>query len=64
MLYELIARLSAKERKIILLYLDGYSEKEIAEITGKSVPAVKQAIYRIKNKMKKLYEKRNGKNER
>jgi RNA polymerase sigma-70 factor (ECF subfamily) len=64
MLYELIARLSEKEREIILLYLDGYSEKDIAEIIGKSVPAVKQAIYRIKNKMKKLYEKRSGKNER
>lgn len=57
-LYELIDQLSDKDKGIILLYLECYTEKEIAKLTGKSVASVKQTIYRIKNKMRKLYERR------
>jgi RNA polymerase sigma-70 factor (ECF subfamily) len=60
-LYRLIDRLSDKDKEIVFLYLDQVPEKEIARVIGKSVPAVKQSIYRIKNKLKKQYEKERNK---
>ena len=63
MLYEMIEHLPVTDRNIILLYLGHYTEKEIAQIVGKSAAAVKQQINRIKNKLRKQYEK-NFKNRR
>jgi RNA polymerase sigma factor (sigma-70 family) len=57
MLYEMIEHLPVTDRNIILLYLGHYTEKEIAQIVGKSTAAVKQQINRIKNKLRKQYEK-------
>ena len=63
MLYEMIEHLPVTDRNIILLYLGHYTEREIAQIVGKSTAAVKQQINRIKNKLRKQYEK-NFKNRR
>lgn len=51
-LYALIARLDKEEQKIIYLYLDRLSLKEIAEVLDISEGNVKIRIHRIKTKMK------------
>lgn len=54
-LYELLDGLNEAEKMLVLLYLDGISQNEIASITGVSEAAVNQKIYRIKKKLVKLY---------
>ena len=56
MLYELIGCLDDDEKEIIYYYIDGIKQEEIALVTGKTENAVRQDIYRIKKKLKKLYE--------
>lgn len=51
-LYALIARLEQEEQKIIYLYIDRLSLKEIAEVMAMSETNVKVRIHRIKLKMK------------
>lgn len=51
-LYALIARLEQDEQKIIYLYLDHLSGKEIAEVMEISETNVKVRLHRIKIKMK------------
>lgn len=51
-LYALIARLEQDEQKIIYLYLDRLSGKEIAEVMEMSETNVKVRLHRIKIKMK------------
>ncbi|MCQ2295934.1 MAG: sigma-70 family RNA polymerase sigma factor [Bacteroidales bacterium] len=51
-LYALIARLEPEEQKIIYLYLDRLSGKEIAEVMEISEINVKVRLHRIKIKMK------------
>ena len=51
-LYALIARLEPEEQKIIYLYLDRLSGKEIAEVMEMSETNVKVRLHRIKIKMK------------
>jgi DNA-directed RNA polymerase specialized sigma24 family protein len=40
--------------------LDGFSYKEIADMTGSSVGAVAMRIARTKRKLKQMYEKENN----
>lgn len=54
-LYWLIDQLDdADERRLLLLYLDRYKLKDIASMTGCTEAAVKQSIYRIKQKLRTL----------
>lgn len=54
-LYDLIDRLDDDdERKLLFLYLDRKRLREIAEITGTTEAAVKQRLYRIKQKLNNL----------
>lgn len=54
-LYDLIDRLDDDdERKLLFLYLDRKRLREIAEITGTTKTAVKQKLYRIKQKLNAL----------
>lgn len=53
-IYKLIGQLSSLDKALILLYLDNYKQKEIAEIIGISESNVATKIYRIK---KNLQEK-------
>jgi RNA polymerase sigma-70 factor (ECF subfamily) len=58
-LYETIKRLNDLERGIIMLYLDGKSHEEIAEIIGFTVTNVGTRIGRVKEKLKNLISKDN-----
>ena len=53
-LYDLIDRLGDDERKLLFLYLDRKSLREIAAITGGTEVGVKQKIHRIKKKLSTL----------
>mgnify|MGYP001076186458 CR=1 FL=1 len=54
-LYSALAQLSDKERNAILLhYLEGYSVRETADITGDSADAVKQQLSRGRHHLKHL----------
>ncbi len=52
LLYELIQRLNLLEKGIMLLYLEGKSHQEIAEIIGITPSNVGTKISRIKEKLK------------
>ncbi|MEO1052156.1 MAG: sigma-70 family RNA polymerase sigma factor [Bacteroidota bacterium] len=52
-LYASIRKLKEVDRGLILLYLDGKSYKEIAEITGITVSNVGAKVNRIKTQLKK-----------
>lgn len=54
-LYTLIDHLdNDDDRKLVFLYLDRHRLREIAEMTGSTEAAVKQKLYRIKQKLHKL----------
>ena len=53
LLYGWINQLSAPDKALILLYLDGIKQKEIAEILGITETNVSSKISRIKKKLKK-----------
>lgn len=53
-MYQLIYQLKELERAIVLLYLEGRSYKEIAEITGLTLTNVATKLNRIKEKLKQL----------
>jgi RNA polymerase sigma-70 factor (ECF subfamily) len=56
-LYNLINALdNDNERKLLFLYLDHKQLREIAEITGSTEEAIKQKLYRIKQKLRNLKE--------
>ena len=56
-LYNLISALdNDNERKLLFLYLDHKQLREIAEITGTTEEAIKQKLYRIKQKLRNLKE--------
>lgn len=58
-LYLALDRLSDKERSAILLhYMQGYSTKEIAEITGSTTDAVKALLSRGRKHLKTLLEEK------
>lgn len=51
---KILSQLSAYERSVLLLYLDGHSYREIGLALKKSEKSVDNALYRIKSKLKKL----------
>jgi RNA polymerase sigma-70 factor (ECF subfamily) len=53
LLWEMIRSLKNAEKALILLYIEGVSYREIAEITGESESNVGVKLNRIKQKMKK-----------
>lgn len=50
---EILSRLSAYERKVLLLYLNGHSYREIGLALKKSEKSVDNALFRIRSKLKK-----------
>ncbi len=60
-LYELIDLLPDDEKKLLFLYLDHLSYAQIAEIADTSENAVKQHLYRIRQKLIQLHKQENGK---
>jgi len=59
-LHQLIDALPEESGTIIRAFLDGFSYKEIADMTGSSVGAVAMRIARTKRKLKQMYEKENN----
>ena len=59
-LLQLIDALPEKDGTAIRAFLDGFSYKEIADMTGSSVGAVAMRIVRTKRHLKQLYEKENN----
>ena len=59
-LQQLINTLPEESGTVIRAFLDGFSYKEIAEMTGSSVGAVAMRIARTKRKLKQMYEKENN----
>lgn len=55
-LYNLIDQLPDDEKKLLFLHLDRLSYAHIAEIAGTSEAAVKQRLYRIRQKLIQLHE--------
>ena len=52
----LISKLDPKEQSLVVLYSEGYSYKEIAEITGINFNSVGKTLSRILEKLRKDYE--------
>ena len=48
-----IAHLNEKEQTLVVLYSEGYSYKEIAEMTGRNLPSIGKTLSRILDKLKK-----------
>ena len=59
-LQQLIEALPEESGVIIRAFLDGFSYKEIAEMTNSSVGAVAMRIARLKRKLRIMYEKENN----
>ena len=58
-LQQLIETLPEESGTVIRAFLDGFSYKEIADMTGSTVGAVAMRIARTKRKLKRMYEKEN-----
>ena len=52
----LISKLDAKDQSLVVLYSEGYSYKEIAEITGMNFNSVGKTLSRILEKIRRDYE--------
>ena len=48
-----ITHLNEKEQTLVVLYSEGYSYKEIAEMTGRNLPSIGKTLSRIMDKLKK-----------
>ena len=59
-LQQLIETLPDDSGIVIRAFLDGFSYKEIAEMTGSSVGAVAMRIARTKRRLKTMYERENN----
>ena len=58
-LYLLLEKLSPAEKSLLLMkYQDGFSIKEIAELIGSGISAVKMKLKRTKTKLIELYEQK------
>lgn len=55
-LYRLIDRLDEKDRELLLLYLDGVPQKDIAQIFHRTETVINQKISRLKKKLKRMHE--------
>ena len=47
-----ITHLNEKEQTLVVLYSEGYSYKEIAEMTGRNLPSIGKTLSRIMEKIK------------
>jgi RNA polymerase sigma-70 factor (ECF subfamily) len=54
-LLDLVRRLRPLDRQVILLYLEGETASDIAEITGLTATNVSTRIHRIKRLLKQMY---------
>ena len=52
----LISKLDGKDQSLVVLYSEGYSYKEIAEITGMNFNSVGKTLSRILEKLRRGYE--------
>ena len=52
----LISKLDAKDQSLVVLYSEGYSYKEIAEIIGMNFNSVGKTLSRILKKLRRDYE--------
>lgn len=52
---EMLSQLSAYERMVLLLYLNGHSYREIGSALKKSEKSIENALYRTRSKLKKLF---------
>ena len=59
-LNQLIDTLPEKESTTIRAFLDGFSYKEIADMSGSSVGAVAMRIARTKRRLKQMYDEENN----
>ena len=59
-LQQLIEALPEESGVIIRAFLDGFSYKEIAEMTNSSVGAIAMRIARLKRKLRIMYERENN----
>ena len=57
---QLIETLPEENATIVRAFLDGFSYKEIADMTGNSVGAIAMRIARTKRLLKKMYEQENN----
>lgn len=55
-LSNLISKLDGKDQSLVVLYSEGYSYKEIAEITGLNFNSVGKTLSRILEKLRRDYE--------
>ena len=55
-LSNLISKLDGKDQSLVVLYSEGYSYKEIAEITGTNFNSVGKTLSRILEKLRRDYE--------
>lgn len=55
-LSNLISKLDGKDQSLVVLYSEGYSYKEIAEITGMNFNSVGKTLSRILEKLRRDYE--------
>ena len=56
LLSNLISKLEGKDQSLVVLYSEGYSYKEIAEITGMNFNSVGKTLSRILEKLRRDYE--------
>lgn len=54
-LHSVISRLHHIDRALVMLWLDGYSYEEMAEVTGLTVSNVAVKLMRAKNKIKEMF---------
>lgn len=59
LLYSLINQLPEDDKRLMLLSLDHLSQAEIADIVNCTEEAVRQRLYRIRQKLKQLYMQEN-----
>ncbi len=59
-LQQLIDALPEKEGTVIRAFLDGFSYKEIADMTGSTIGATAMRIARTKRRIKQLYDQENN----
>ena len=52
----LVSKLDAKDQSLVVLYSEGYSYKEIAEITNMNFNSVGKTLSRILEKLRRSYE--------
>ena len=55
-LSNLISKLDGKDQSLVVLYSEGYSYKEISEITNMNFNSVGKTLSRILEKLRKSYE--------